>query len=236
MEERLGRSELGRGLAWGDTPGFAEEGSSFWAADLAANALARRSWSRSLPRLVEDVLEGGPGKNRETWSEGVFVARTRRKRGRDLPGLGFLLGSAGVTAVKAAVVDADDLAFSLAAASSFSVRMLSRRASTPATACERRDPHPERLPGAAMASTYAGKSGALWVLVRRPSKQVRGSRCTHLGRQRQLFGLTSGVSFSRALEGPKVTFDVRRGPASGREGWEMQTCNGFIFFWGNKLG
>lgn len=77
----------------------------------------------------------------------------RRKK---LPGLCFW-GEAGA----AAGVDEEDLGSllgSLLGESSFSASILSSRASTPATACERKDPHPApRLPGAAMASTYVGK-------------------------------------------------------------------------------
>jgi len=210
VEARLGRSELCRGLAWGEAADLAEEeASSFWAADLAAIALARRSWSLSLPRFVEAALDEGPGKiSVRTWqSSGDYATRG----GGELPGLCFR-GEAVAAPAGGVAGATEDLEPLGAPGSPSSVRMLSRRASTPATACERSDPHPERLPGVAIASTYAGKLGAQ-VVVR--VSAIKASRTS--GRfARQASGRPSGSRLGMLQI--KVAFEVgaiRSGGCSG---------------------
>lgn len=122
IELRLGASKLWRGLPCVDMEARP--------ADLAARALASLSWSRSLVRTVEAALEG-PASNSSCQEQ--HVPRHFEVQ-QDIPGL-CLAGDAGAAGWAAGFAS-----FCCAVPSS-SARMLSKRASTPATAWDRKEPH-----------------------------------------------------------------------------------------------
>ncbi len=139
VEVRVGASRLWRGLPWVDM--------EFRPADFAASALARRSWRRSLGRAVEADLERPVDNPR---SQEHCYLRMPHPHGPpsttdDILGVCFA-GEAGFAG----------LASRCCEALSSSARMLSRRASTPATAWERKEPH--RL-GAAIAGRETERDG-----------------------------------------------------------------------------
>lgn len=92
-------------------------------------------------------------------SQDMVILRGPCDWGGEIPGL-CLRGEAVAAAPAGAVAGAPaGLAPLGEPGSPSSVRTLSRRASTPATACERREPHPERLPGVAICIYLCSKVG-----------------------------------------------------------------------------
>ena len=143
VDARAGRSELCRGLPAADVPIGDDSGFGLPAALLAATALASLSWSLSLGLFVEADLEG-PGES------GVSEEGRAGHRRAGLPGLS-LGDAAGVGTVGGG--------FGCFPASESSARMLSSRASMPATACVRKDPHlDEPFPGAAMTTEWPDRA------------------------------------------------------------------------------
>ena len=134
-EVRLGVSRLWRGLACADT-GFCPA--------FAAIALASLSCSLSFVRVAEAVLEA-PMRRIKARQE-LEANNTSLLQIRDIPGLCFT-GDAGVAGLDS---------FCWVVPSS-SASMLSRRASTPATACERNEPHREEAAMALEESNLYGK-------------------------------------------------------------------------------
>lgn len=130
VEVRVGASRLWRGLSCADI--------EFRAADLAASALASLSWRRSLVRAVEAVLEGAVGNRRGQKSHGL--RRISVDGEKDILGL-CLAGEAGLAGLPSfCCCTAPPAPPVPPAPSSFSARMLSSRASTPATAWEINEP------------------------------------------------------------------------------------------------
>ena len=123
MELRFGTSELCRGLAVG--VGFAEDPSPLDAACFAATALASLSCSLSFGLLlVESDLDGAVPQTSQ---------HALRDRSLCVPVCGNVL---------ALGLDCwEGVGLGVGLGWSSSARMVSRRASTPATACERSEPH-----------------------------------------------------------------------------------------------
>lgn len=119
IDVRLAASRLWRGLP------CAERG--FWPAVFAAMARASLSWSRSFARVLEEVLEG-PARNPYCQKPTAFWEELQSS---SIPGDCFT-GEAGGAGLASFVCAEPSLS---------SLSILSRRASTPATAWVRNDPH-----------------------------------------------------------------------------------------------
>lgn len=124
VELRFGTSKLCRGLAVG--VGFAEDPSALPAACFAATALASRSCSRSFGLLlVESDLDGAVPQ---------ISQHALRDSSAGVPVWGGSIPVLGLDCW-------EGVGLGVGLGWSSSARMVSRRASTPATACERSEPH-----------------------------------------------------------------------------------------------